>query len=133
MSENDELTLYEMHRDYETLMGAINKLPTNLENVKEPVNNLKNDVVNVYYLFVKILSPFYSINDQTMFDNDFNIAYSNFNTRYTDGSGKLKPERLPNFHISCSKLQHTLDVIKETTNDKEFLTNRFPKQIMVSG
>lgn len=119
MSRQDKLNLLEIRQDYETLVGAIDRLPSNLEEVKEPISNLKHDIAEAYREVLNVLTPFYSIGDQAQYDQLFDTARSNFWTQYTDASQNIDPARLGQFHISCTKLSLDLDTIHNATKDKK--------------
>ena len=119
MSDDVKLNLVDILQDYHTLMQVIDKLSINVEDAKQPISELKHDIVKSYCMIANTLSPFYSISDQSIFAQSFKTSYSNFKKKYTDSTGDIDPYKLNEFHISCTMLENELRTIYDSTKDKE--------------
>jgi hypothetical protein len=117
MAEDTKLDLERLQKDYNILINLVNRLTT-VERLSDSVNDMKNDVNETYRMIVKSLNPFYSISNQLEFDQNFKIAYSDFEKKYTS-VGNVDETKLSEFHISCTKLEYNLNNLFNVTNDNE--------------
>lgn len=128
--------------DLEKLLDIVIKLVSGLDNKsKVALKNLLVEIEIIYTKIIDIILPFYELNNNTIFQNEFRSRYKNYNEifqkdlKYIDNSSsiiKTKADYLIENHVWRSdKIEKVMQVFgkKENNSKKEELLKEFEKMI----
>ena len=132
-----------IENDLEKLLDIVIKLVSDLDNKsKIALKDLLVEIEIVYTKIIDILLPFYELNNNTIFQNEFRSRYKNYieifqkNLQYIDNSSssiiKTKLDYLIENHgWRSDKIEKVMQVFgkKENNSKKEELLKEFEKMI----
>jgi len=128
--------------DLEKLLDIVIKLVSGLDNKsKVALKNLLVEIEIIYTKIIDIILPFYELNNNTIFQNEFRSRYKNYNEifqkdlKYIDNSSsiiKTKADYLIENHgWRSDKIEKVMQVFgkKENNSKKEELLKEFEKMV----
>ncbi|HEU5462079.1 MAG TPA: hypothetical protein VFU79_07395 [Nitrososphaeraceae archaeon] len=132
-----------IENDLEKLLDIVIKLVSDLDNKsKIALKDLLVEIEIVYTKIINLLLPFYELNNNTIFQNEFRSRYKNYNEifqkdlQYIDNSSssiiKTKLDYLIENHgWRSDKIEKVMQVFgkKENNSNKEELLKEFEKMI----
>jgi hypothetical protein len=116
---SNQLSLETLEKHLDTLEAAVRKL-TNLQYTdEESLTKMMDNIYNVYSQIVHVLSPFYSIQNEMSFSNDFRRYHDNFRDGYiNEETGDVDFWKIRGLHINCDTVGHMISRIVDNKNVK---------------
>ena len=131
-----------IENDLEKLLDIVIKLVSDLDNKsKVALKDLLVEIEIVYTKIIDILLPFYELNNNTIFQNEFRSRYKNYNEifqkdlQYIDNSSSIIKTKvdylIENHGWRSDKIEKVMQVFgkKENNSKKEELLKEFEKMI----
>jgi hypothetical protein len=128
--------------DLEKLLDIVIKLVSGLDNQsKDALKDVLVEIEMIYTKIIDILLPFYELNNNTIFQNEFRSRYKNYNEmfqndhEYIDNSSNIIKTKLDylieNHGWRFDKIEKVMQVFgkKENNSKKEDLLKEFEKMI----